>query len=104
MNFSGRYSGQVVASLLQAMLREVVLLQSESDLSDSKLLDAVGEIANALAGNARKTLGPELDISLPLKIQGMAVEKAHLRRHRYVITLRWGHHQAMVRVALARRY
>lgn len=104
VNFSGSYSGQVVVSMPQVLLRELLLLQSETDLSDNNLLDAVGEIANTLAGNARKTLGHELDISVPLKIQGTAVEKAGLRQHPYVITLRWGHHQAMVCVDLERRH
>lgn len=104
VNFSGSYTGQVVVSMPQILLRELLLLQRETDLSNQNLLDAVGEIANTLAGNARKTLGPELDISVPIKIQGTAAAKASVRQHPYVITLRWGHHQAMVCVDLERKH
>ena len=56
VTFSGSYNGQVAVSMPAKMLRELLLLQHETDLSDGNLLDAVGEIANTLAGNARKTL------------------------------------------------
>jgi chemotaxis protein CheX len=104
VNFSGSYIGQVVVSMPQVLLRELLLLQRESDLSDSNLLDAVGEIANTLAGNARKTLGQALTISVPIKIQGTAAAKTSVRQHPYVITLRWGHHHAMVCVDLERKH
>lgn len=104
VNFSGSYTGQVVVSMPQFLLRELLLLQRETDLSDSNLLDAVGEIANTLAGNARKTLGQALTISVPIKIQGTATAKTSVRQHPYVITLRWGHHHAMVCVDLERKH
>ncbi|MFM9900151.1 MAG: chemotaxis protein CheX [Polaromonas sp.] len=104
VNFSGSYTGQVVVSMPQFLLRELLLLQRETDLSDSNLLDAVGEIANTLAGNARKTLGQALTISVPIKIQGTAAAKTSVRQHPYVITLRWGHHHAMVCVDLERKH
>lgn len=103
VTFSGIYNGHVVVSMPPRLLRELLLLQHETDLSDSNLLDAVGEIANTLAGNARKTLGADLVISVPIKIQGTMGMKARVRKHSYVITLRWGHHEAMVCVDLERR-
>ena len=75
---------------------------SETDLSDGNLLDAVGEIANTLAGNARKAMGPDLQISVPIKLQGAHGMKARVRKRPYVITLRWNHHLAMVCVDMER--
>ena len=103
VTFSGQYNGHVIVSMPPKLLRELLLLQHETDLSDGNLLDAVGEIANTLAGNARKVLGNGLDISVPVKLQGASGIKARVRRHPYVITLRWNHQPALVCVDMERR-
>lgn len=102
VTFSGSYNGHVVVSMPPKLVREILLLQHETDLSDSNLLDAVGEIANTLAGNARKAMGPDLQISVPIKLQGAHGMKARVRKRPYVITLRWNHHLAMVCVDMER--
>ena len=103
VTFSGSYNGHVIVSMPQRLLRELLLLQHETDVSDGNLLDAVGEIANTLAGNARKALGGGLNISVPVKLQGPAGIKARVRKHPYVITLRWNHQPAMVCVDMERK-
>ena len=102
VNFSGSFNGQVVVSMAGKLVRE--LLQQETNLSEGNLLDAVGEIANTLAGNARKTMEPELQISVPVKIQGSHGIKTCVRKHSYIITLCWGHHAAMVCVDMERKH
>jgi chemotaxis protein CheX len=103
VTFSGSYNGQVVVSMPARMLRELLLLQHETDMSDGNLLDAVGEIANTLAGNARKTLGEGLTISVPVKMQGAPGIKSRVRKHPFVITLRWSRHEAMVCVDMEKQ-
>jgi chemotaxis protein CheX len=103
VTFSGSYNGHVIVSMPAQLLRELLLLQGETDLSEGNLLDAVGEIANTLGGNARKTLGASLQISVPVKLQGTHGMRARVRRHPYVITLRWNHQPAMVCVDMSRR-
>lgn len=103
VTFSGSHNGHVVVSMPGKLVREILLLQHETDLGDSNLLDAVGEIANTLAGNARRALGTELQISVPIKLQGAHGIKAKVRQHPYVITLRWSHYAAMVCVDMERR-
>jgi chemotaxis protein CheX len=102
VSFSGDYTGQVMVSMPAAMLRELLILQHERNLSEANLLDAVGEIANTLAGNARQAFGSGLDISVPVKLHGHSGIKARVRKHPYVITLRWGHHTALVCVDMER--
>jgi chemotaxis protein CheX len=104
VTFSGSYNGHVMVSMPPQLLRELLLLQGETDLSQSNLLDAVGEIANTLGGNARKTLGAGLQISVPVKLHGSAGIKARVRKHPYVITLRWNHQPAMVCVDMERKH
>jgi len=103
VSFSGAYNGHVMVSMPAALLKELLLLQSETDLSDGNLLDAVGEIANTLGGNARKALGPALNISVPIKLHGGSGMKARVRKHPYVITLRWNRQPALVCVDMERR-
>ncbi|MES2999441.1 MAG: chemotaxis protein CheX [Pseudomonadota bacterium] len=103
VSFSGSYNGHVIVSAPQTLLRELLLLQGETDLSEANLLDAVGEIANTLGGNARKTLGAGLEISVPMKLRGGSGVRARVRKHPYVITLRWNHQPAMVCVDMERR-
>jgi chemotaxis protein CheX len=102
VSFSGRFSGQVIVSLPGAALRELLLMQQESDLSDTNLLDAVGEIANTLAGNARQALGSGLEISVPVTQRGRAGRHARVRAHPYVITFRWNTYPGLVCVDLDR--
>ena len=103
VSFSGSYNGQVIVSAPSRLLRELLLMQHETDLSDGNLLDAVGELANTLAGNARKTLGSQLQISVPVKLQGATGSRSRVRRHPYVITLRWNHQPAVVCVDMEKK-
>jgi chemotaxis protein CheX len=103
VTFSGSYHGQVIVSMPPQLLRELLLLQKENDLSEGNLLDAVGEIANTLAGNARTGLGAGLDISVPARLRGPAGIRARVRKHPCVITLRWNHQPALVVVDMERR-
>jgi chemotaxis protein CheX len=104
VTFSGAYNGHVIVSMPQQLVRELLLLQGETDLSEGNLLDAVGEVANTLGGNARKTLGSGLQISVPVKLHGSSGIRARVRKHPYVITLRWNHQPAMVCVDMERRH
>lgn len=103
VTFSGSYNGHVIVSMPALLLKELLLLQGETDLSQGNLLDAVGEIANTLGGNARKTLGSGLQISVPVKLCGGSGIQARVRKHPYVITLRWNHQPATVCIDMERR-
>lgn len=102
VTFSGAFNGHVMVSMPPQLLRELLLMQHETNLSEANLLDAVGEIANTLAGNARKQLGPELDISVPITIHGNQGMRARVRQRPYVITFRWNHQPALVCVDMER--
>jgi chemotaxis protein CheX len=103
VDFGGHFTGQVTVSLPPKALRELLLIQRETQLSDDNLLDAVGEIANTLAGNARRELGPDLDISVPTTRRGTLSAALRTRRAPYVITFRWNTHPGVVCVDLAAR-
>ena len=102
VSFSGSFNGHVLVSMPGQLLRELLLLQGETDLSQGNLLDAVGEIANTLGGNARKSLGPALQISVPVKLNGSGGIQARVRKHPYAITLKWNHQPAVVCIDMAK--
>jgi chemotaxis protein CheX len=104
VTFSGSYNGHVIVSMPPQLLKELLLLQGETDLAEGNLLDAVGEIANTLGGNARKSLGAGLNISVPVKLHGSSGIRARVRKHPYVITLRWNHQPALVCVDMTKRH
>ncbi len=101
VSFSGPFTGQVTVSLPLTAVRELLLIQHETTLSEANLLDAVGEIANTLAGNARRSLGKDLEISVPTTCKGPAQATPRVRQHPYVITFRWNTYPGMVCVDLA---
>jgi chemotaxis protein CheX len=103
VSFSGAFNGHVMVSMPPQLLKELLLMQGETDLSESNLLDAVGEIANTLGGNARKALGSGLQISVPMKLHGASGIRARVRKRPYVITLRWNHQPALVCVDMDKR-
>lgn len=96
VRFSGPLAGQVTVSLPLAALQELLLIQQETQLTEANLLDAVGEIANTLAGNARRTLGDTLEISVPTTVRGPLRDEARTRSAPYVITFRWNTYPGLV--------
>jgi chemotaxis protein CheX len=101
VSFSGPFTGDVTVSLPLSAVRELLLIQHETTLNEANLLDAVGEIANTLAGNARRALGKDLEISVPVTRRGAVHDGPRVRKHPYVITFRWNTYPGLVCVDLA---
>ncbi len=62
---SGDYLGSICFSAPRALLSHVLLKSGESVFTDERHGDIVGEIANTLAGRARRHFGEGLGISTP---------------------------------------
>ena len=99
--FSGQFRGSVYFSASNVMATKLLLAMRETDTSDSNLLDIVGEVANTIAGNARKHFGASLEISTPLTIYGHTDQiKSSIRARPYAIELQWQRCEAVVVVDL----
>ncbi len=73
IGMSGRAAGTVVVSLSREMAVRVAgaMLGEQPDSLDAEVIDAVGELANMVAGGAKARLeGLELSIGLPTVICG----------------------------------
>lgn len=70
IGISGVMQGAVYVSASKELLQVVLKDLNEKEMSDSMLVDLVGEIANTITGNARSEFGPEFHISIPLVFKG----------------------------------
>ncbi len=104
ISISGKYRGCIYFSASRVMLMRLLLAMQEPRQTDTHLLDAVGEIANTLAGNAREHFGETMEISVPMTLQGPSDRlKTVVRKRPYVIMIKWKQYEAAVIVDLARK-
>lgn len=97
ITLSGRFRGCVYFSAPRLMVRELLIRLQEPDTREDNLLDAVGEVANTIAGNARRHFGDALDISVPVTIRGASEQiKCSVRTRPFAILLRWQRYEAAV--------
>lgn len=100
---SADYEGALYFSAPSAMLRHLLTVMKETNQSDENLLDAVGEIANTISGNARQYFGENMVISIPEKIAGLPITfNEQSRCHAYVIIIKWKHYSASLIVDISR--
>ncbi|MCL2831461.1 MAG: chemotaxis protein CheX [Betaproteobacteria bacterium] len=97
IRISGKFRGCVYFSAPRVMLSRLLLSMHESRLSDDQLLDAVGEIANTIAGNARRHFGEAMGISVPetMNTPPKWLETV-VRARPYVIMIKWKQYDASV--------
>jgi chemotaxis protein CheX len=102
IGISGKQRGCVYFSCPKAMLSYILTAMGEEQITNEHLCDVVGEIANTIAGNARKTFGSDFMISVPVVVQGEP-ESIYLPEvtHCVVIPTRWKSYQSMIIVAMA---
>ena len=95
IEISGDYQGSICFSAPRALLSHVLLKMGESVFTDERHGDIVGEIANTLAGRARRHFGEGLGISPPrLLDSSIAKFKALAHSLPYAIPLRWNGYEA----------
>jgi len=72
IGFSGEFIGSMVVSFEQFAARTIVKAFSGSDppIDSSDFADAVGELANMIAGSAKKSFGGTTSITVPSVIIG----------------------------------
>ena len=75
INISGPATGCVYVSAPSIMLREMLKVMEEPDVTISNLKDLVGELANTVSGNARTEFGADFIISPPAVVEGTPSSK-----------------------------
>lgn len=102
ISITGPMEGCVYVSSETPMLRNILHKMGEPDNSIVLLKDLVGEIANTVAGNARREFGSEFIISPPIIVDG-APSGVYLPKHKraYVIPVTWDKHKTLIGICLA---
>lgn len=101
INISGAFSGQVYLSAPEGLLRHLLRCYLEPNTTEENLLDAIGELANTLAGSARRHFGAELEISVPTVFRPGSPPPRHTRERAYTIAISWCGFDGIVVVDLA---
>jgi chemotaxis protein CheX len=103
ISLSGDFSGRVYFSAPRVMVAHLLLAMHEPDRGDDRLLDAVGEIANTISGNARKHFGETMHISVPIaQITSHDWLNTVVSPYSYVILVKWKQYRASVVVDIQR--
>lgn len=101
IEISGGYTGCVCFSAPTKLLSHLLLASGENEFGDHKHADLVGEIANTLAGQARRHFGEQLGISTPRTFRrhdGLPKRDSHFPP--YAIPLLWHGYAADLVVSL----
>ena len=70
IGISGVQKGVVYFSATRDLLSSILDSMGETDKSEENYVDLAGEVANTIAGNARKEFGSEFHISVPFVFKG----------------------------------
>lgn len=98
---SGTFRGCVYFTAPEKMMQYLLMTQGETEHTREHCLDVVGEIANTLAGNARRELGSDFMISVPIRIAGKPEQLSLARSARsYAIPIQWRVYSAALVVSL----
>ncbi len=101
ITITGPLEGCVYVSAETPMLRNILTTMGETDSSMHLLKDLVGEVANTVAGNARKEFGADFIISTPIVVDGFPAS-VYLPKDRrtYIIPVNWNNYRAIIGICL----
>ena len=90
IGISGVQKGVVYFSATRDLLSSILDSMGETDKSDENYIDLAGEVANTIAGNARKEFGSEFHISVPFVFKGapQSIVLPHDERS-FIIPVTW---------------
>jgi chemotaxis protein CheX len=102
IGISGPIKGCIYFTAPSVLLKHLLLSIGETETGSNYMLDLVGEVANTLSGNARKELGANFVISVPMVIEGnpSAIQLPKDLRS-YVIPIIWKSYTAAVVICLS---
>lgn len=101
ITITGPLEGCVYVSAETPMLRNILTTMGETDSPMHLLKDLVGEVANTVAGNARKEFGADFIISTPIVVDGVpALVYLPKDRRTYIIPVNWNNYRAIIGICL----
>ncbi len=101
IGITGNNKGLVYFTAPVNLLYQILNAMKESDQGEENLVDLVGEVANTIAGNARREFGDEFNISVPFVFKG-SPENVILPKdkHSFIIPITWKNNKAAIVICL----
>lgn len=98
---TGIHQGRVYFSAPRVLLRHMLLLLGEREGDALLCSDLVGEVANTIAGNARRRFGRQFCISPPHVVEGSPphLSTSDQLARAFVIPLEWHRYRASLVIA-----
>ncbi len=102
INITGPLKGSVYVSASSSMLRKLLQVMQEPDITLVLMKDLVGEIANTVSGNARSEFGSAFIISPPRILEGAPNSNFLPQDERsYVIPFHWAGDNGVIGICVS---
>ena len=98
---SGEYDGCLYLNAPRPMLRELLAVNGEPEVSEVTLRDMCRELSNVLSGNASQAFGGNWEISVPRTLDAAELRRYPLPPSAFVMPFRWRGARSLLVVALA---
>jgi hypothetical protein len=85
----GEYDGCVYLTSAEPLLRELLALHREEEVSARTLHDMCRELSNVLSGNASQAFGGDWEISVPRSLGPQDLGRVRLPPSAFVMPFRW---------------
>ena len=101
IGISGKTKGAIYFTANEDLLTDLLKATGHTEAVDSDLLqDMVGEVANTLSGNARRSFGSNFMISVPVVLKGAANIRLPASIKTFVIPIIWRTYRSYLIVCL----
>lgn len=97
----GEYDGCLFLSAPRPMLRELLAVNGEPEVSENTLRDMCRELSNVLSGNASQAFGGNWEISVPFTLDAGELARHPLPPSAFVMPFQWRGARSLLVVALA---
>lgn len=101
IGISGERKGSVYFTAPPVLIKVLLMSIGEEDTSHEQMCDMVGEVANTISGNARRSFGKDFMISVPIVVIGKLDEIVVPNSVRsFVIPVGWRNYDASLVISL----
>lgn len=89
VRISGHYEGCLYLTASEKVLRELLALHGEAEVSERTLADVSREVSNVLSGNASRAFGGDWQISVPQSLDPEGFGALDLPPSTFVMPVSW---------------
>ncbi len=104
IGISGKMQGAIYITAEKNFLVDLLNnIMPGTNITDEKIADMAGELANTIAGNAQQTLGRNFNISIPMILtrdKNDGTSSFELKAPTFIVPFKWKEHQAFLVVGL----